>query len=148
MRNTPKTDSPPILKLRGHHLVCLHFFRGEGYSPDFVAQLTHILSRADSGQQIEVVGGPDDVCRVCPYLSGGKCGYDHESERDIQRMDFAAIELLEFQVGDIVLWPAVREKIPFIVGRWAAEFCNTCDWRQACQNNPFFHTRADENPVR
>ena len=34
------------VRLRGHHFVCLQFFRGEGYSEEFVTQLAVLLDRA------------------------------------------------------------------------------------------------------
>ena len=62
-----------MLKLRGHHLVCLHYFQGEGYSREFVCNLQELVHRAEKGEPVEVVVGPDDVCRACPNLRKGRC---------------------------------------------------------------------------
>ena len=70
-----KSLSKRTIKLRGHHLVCLHFFRGEGYSAEYVENLTRILERVEAGAEIGVSAEADDVCGVCPSLKGGKCSY-------------------------------------------------------------------------
>ncbi len=37
-----------MLYLRGHHLICLHFFPGYGYDASFVESLRNVLKRAES----------------------------------------------------------------------------------------------------
>jgi len=54
-------------KLRGHHLICLNFFKGEGYSEDFISNIHSVIGE----DNIEIVQGPDDVCAWCPYLKDG-----------------------------------------------------------------------------
>jgi len=134
----------PALKLRGHHLICLHFFRGEGYSAEFTANLREILKRAGTGERIEVASEADNVCNICPYLKGQECFYRKESDPEIRGMDREALMLLGLKVRDIVLWPDIREKIPAIFRRWSEEFCRVCDWRLACEKNAFFWQLSDE----
>lgn len=40
-----------MIRLRGHHLICLHFYRGEGYSREFVENLEDIVRRAKGGRR-------------------------------------------------------------------------------------------------
>jgi len=127
-----------MLKLRGHHLICLHFFRGEGYSAEFIGNLEEILKKAEADEQITVLSDADDFCDMCPYLKGAKCFYEREADQEIRRMDGKALNLLELIVGDIILWTAVKEKLPLVFNRWADEFCNACDWRWACEKNTLF----------
>jgi len=134
----------PLLKLRGHHLICLHFFRGEGYRAEFTANLGEILKRAETGEQIEVASEADDVCNICPYFKGKECHYKKESDPEIQGMDREALMLLELTVSDIVLWPDIRKKIPALFHRWSEEFCRACDWRLACRKKAFFRQLSDE----
>jgi len=51
------------LRLRPHHLLCLLTYAGKGYSPAFVANLDAVASRVASGETVEIVAGPDDICR-------------------------------------------------------------------------------------
>ena len=140
----PMIANWPLLKLRGHHLICLHFFRGEGYRAEFTANLGEILKRAETGEQIEVASEADDVCNICPYFKGKECHYKKESDPEIQGMDREALMLLELTVSDIVLWPDIRKKIPALFHRWSEEFCRACDWRLACGKNAFFRQLSDE----
>lgn len=133
-----------MLALRGHHLICLHFFRGQGYSPEFIINLSLILKKTEDGKRIEAVSGPDDVCNICPHLKGGKCLFTQEAEREIRQMDSKAFGLLELMGGDIVQWPDIRKKIPFLFRSWSEEFCKACNWKQACEKSVFFRKLAYE----
>lgn len=59
-------DQLPI-RLRPHHLGgCIHTFIGNGYSADFVENFKLVaqqLSARPKGAVIEIVSGPDDICR-------------------------------------------------------------------------------------
>jgi len=57
------TDGAAV-RLRGHHLICLQFFRGEGYSPEFVENLAHVITNATESGAL-VVAGADRVCAAC-----------------------------------------------------------------------------------
>jgi hypothetical protein len=134
--------------LRGHHLICLHFFRGEGYSPEFISRLCHILNKAEEGETVRVGSGPDDVCNICMYVKDGRCSFHEGAEQEIQAMDGKALELLELKEDDIVHWLDMRDKIPGLFGRWSEEYCMVCSWRRACEKNAFFRQLEDEKAVR
>ncbi|OGW46813.1 MAG: hypothetical protein A2Y66_03990 [Nitrospirae bacterium RBG_13_41_22] len=122
-----------MIKLRGHHLICLHFFKGEGYNPEFVANLREILKRVEAGEEVKVHPGPDDVCKMCPYLKGEICFYDEDAEAGIREMDRKAIRLLGLKTKESVKWIDIREKVPDILHIWAREHCRECDWRTVCE---------------
>jgi hypothetical protein len=124
-----------MIKLRGHHLICLHFFKGEGYNPEFVANLREILKRVEAGEEVKVYPGPDDVCKMCPYLKGKICFYDEDAEAGIREMDRKAIRLLGLKTKESVKWMDIRKKVPDILHIWAREHCRECDWRWACEKN-------------
>ena len=131
-------SSLKLIKLRGHHLICLHFFKGEGYNPEFVKNLAKVLERAESGDEIEVSSGADVICKMCPYLKGGKCFYDKDADAGIREMDRTALTLLGLKSRDKVTWSASREKVPAIFRMWFGKYCPECDWRRACENNGKF----------
>jgi len=121
------------IKLRGHHLICLHFFTGEGYNFEFVANLRMVLGRAKSGEEIEICTGADDICRKCPHLKGERCFYDKNSDNEIRKMDRRAIKLLRLSAHGKIKWLEITSKIPEIIGEWADKYCETCGWRKACE---------------
>jgi len=132
------------IKLRGHHLICLHFFRGEGYNPEFVDNLRTALKRIEAGEGAKVVEGPDDVCRMCPYLKESLCAYGEGAEKEIGEMDIAALKLLGMRSGDKVDWRDIREKIPGIFGEWSGKYCAVCDWMQVCKTDIAFRDLTNE----
>jgi hypothetical protein len=131
-----KSFIKPAIKLRGHHLICLHFFKGEGYSPEFVTNLKEILRRVEAGVEIEVYSGADDVCKMCPYLKVEMCFYAKDAEAGIREMDKRAIELLGVKDHERVKWIDVKKKIPEIFREWAREYCKVCNWRKVCERGP------------
>ncbi|HIC90588.1 MAG TPA: DUF1284 domain-containing protein [Syntrophaceae bacterium] len=126
------------MKFRGHHLICLQFFRGEGYSENFVAHLHNLLKRVEEELEIEVTGAADDVCMICPYLKNGICCYKEGADEKIRDMDLKALELLKIREGIQVGWKDIREKLPEISGDWARLYCGDCDWKEACEKNPLW----------
>ncbi len=122
------------MKLRGHHLVCLHFYRGKGYSPAFVKHLSAIVRRAEEGEEeIEVVPGADDVCRACPHLRGGRCGQKEGADEEIRELDRKALAFLQVAPGERVLWRQIREKVLAAPNQWFDAFCMGCDWSDLCE---------------
>ena len=116
------------MRLRGHHLVCLHFFRGEGYSPEFVQGLAGLIRRAEAGEPVVVACGPDDVCSACPYLAGERCAHTEASEAEVREMDEAALGLLGLSCGQEVSWAGVRDRLPGVLPEWRGRYCVSCQW--------------------
>ncbi len=123
--------------LRGHHLICLHFFNGEGYTPEFITNLQSML-RSAASNMIEVVSGTDDICRECPYKKGTSCRYTDNAEQEIRDMDVAALRLLHLSIGDNTNWEEMRSNIPTIFHKWYRNYCEDCDWKKTCEDNSFF----------
>jgi hypothetical protein len=130
-----KLPSRPAIRLRGHHLICLHFFRGEGYSQVFVKRLRHLLRQASNGAVIEIRSGADDVCALCPYLKDAECQYDSDAREMIGAMDKAAMRLLGVDPNDAVLWQELFKRVHKIFPDWSAKYCETCSWKPACEKN-------------
>ena len=123
--------------LRGHHLICLHFFNGMGYDAQFVEELRKLLERAGR-EDIVIVTGPDDVCNRCPHLDGSRCAYTAEADEEITAMDGEALRLLGVSPGFSVSWLALRHLIPGVFSRWHEAYCVGCDWREACEESAWF----------
>jgi hypothetical protein len=116
--------------LRGHHLICLNFFRGEGYSEEFIENLYAVIKK----EKLEIVTGADDVCRKCPYLKEEKCRSSDYTDEKIHLQDNEALRLLGFKPGMIVEWKKIASKLPNIIEEWKAEFCLACGYRKVCFN--------------
>lgn len=124
------------VRLRGHHFVCLQFFRGEGYDEAFVTNLSAVLERLGFEAAL-VVSGADDVCAACPSLSGaGRCTDPHGGEAEIARIDTLAAELLGIHPGDRLSLAQAAERLAddaMASGRWRLEACDGCAWGEVCE---------------
>ena len=120
--------------MRGHHLICLHFFSGEGYDRAFTGNLESVVLDAETSP-IFICSGPDDVCRKCPWLRDRVCSFSRTAEEDVGRMDRDALRLLDLVVGEEASWAAVRKLLPRIFHIWHESWCRDCDWRHACLKN-------------
>jgi hypothetical protein len=126
-----------MLTLRGHHLICLHFFNGEGYDAAFTENLKNVLKRSED-EDIEICDGADDVCEKCPYLKDNKCQYDEGADEEIKEMDEMASSLLKIANGTKIRWQEIKERIPEIFSQWFANYCYDCDWNKVCEKNEFY----------
>jgi len=119
-------------KLRGHHLICLNFFQGEGYSKEFVDNLKSVLKKAKENL-ILVVEEADDVCLFCPHLKEGRCDYKPQAEEEIKRLDELALKLLNVKKGELVNFNEISFLLPQILNIWKKEACSGCDWKKVCE---------------
>ncbi|VVB94954.1 Uncharacterised protein [uncultured archaeon] len=115
-------------KLRGHHLICLNFFRGEGYSEEFIKNIYSVILK----EKVEIVKGADDVCARCPYLKDNKCSSNEYTDEKIMLQDKEALELLGFRQGMIVDWRIISDKLPRIMEEWKKQFCLDCGYQKVC----------------
>lgn len=120
--------------LRGHHLICLHFFSGEGYNPGFIENLHNVLREAEE-EEVRVLFGGDDVCGKCPSQDNSLCRYSENSDIEIKTMDEKTLDLLDLSIGDIIGWKDIRGKIPGIFQEWHRTYCMACGWKKACEKN-------------
>ncbi|HZR46744.1 MAG TPA: DUF1284 domain-containing protein [Candidatus Manganitrophaceae bacterium] len=128
-----KNTGSDRLILRGHTLLCLQGFRGEGYSPEFVENLFQIDRRlaAASETAVEVVCGPDRVCAACPHLESSGCRLNGPgSEGEMKEQDAAVMRRLGIEKGAVLPWSEILRRISGTVqGADLAEICGSCRWR-------------------
>lgn len=115
------------LNLRPHHIFCLRFFEGRGYSEAFVKNTYAVLDRLREEGRFTVVFGPDALCEACPNLHAGGCVWQNK----IMRYDEAAASLLGVRENEAYLWSGFTKEtaqtlIPAI--------CADCEWYGLCAN--------------
>lgn len=123
-----------MIRFRGHHLVCLHFFHGEGYSPDFVLNLEKALAGVQR-DGVEVCAGPDEICIKCPSLKDARCNYSDDADAETLEMDRLAMDLFGVQEGVKMSWDELRQRLPGIFNEWLKSCCLECGWKKACEKN-------------
>ena len=119
-----------MIKLRGHHLLCLHGFRGFGYSPEFVSNMTSIRDKLLNSPELEVEvnTSPDDICSVCPHLAEDRCARKNGSEDRTSGKDAVILERLSLSAGDRLpsgkLFTLAAERF----GQGIDDLCSNCSW--------------------
>lgn len=120
------------LRLRGHTLLCLQGFRGEGYSSLFVENLAAIHRRLHEypEQPIEVIDTPDAVCAACPHRALSGCTLNHEhSEVDMQAQDRDVLARLGLTPGAVLSWRQVLDRIRInLTSDSLFSICGQCRW--------------------
>jgi hypothetical protein len=123
--------------LRGHHLICLHFFEGDGYDEAFIANLRETLNIAVR-EDVTVCDGADNVCTRCPYLKQDRCTQAENAEEEIRAMDAKALELLGLSSPGRVRWTDLRDMMCEIFPEWFTLYCKECCWKGSCEKNISF----------
>ncbi len=121
-----------MIKLRGHHLLCVHGFQGMGYSPDFIKKMREVVHFVrDDGQDgpIQVEEQSDLLCRECPNLGVGGCQSSYDAEGKIRSMDSRVLNYLGLKKGEIYskshLVQVTKDKVaPEDLER----LCYECSW--------------------
>lgn len=116
-----------MIRLRGHHLLCLLGFQGMGYSPEFVAHMTdvHQHLRNSPDTEILLVAGPDDLCERFPDDQPNHC-----KDANIDERDRSVLQKIGVQAGDKVTWRDLQQRIKGrLEPRDIPNLCSTCPWR-------------------
>ena len=90
--------------IRPHHLLCLQFFEGKGYSNGFVENMTKIHNEMLSkNPYVELTEGADDICENCPNNENGICTQEKSVSGNDRRTYEAIEDELKKQKGDLTL---------------------------------------------
>lgn len=124
-----------VLRLRPHHLVCIQFFEGRGYSEGFTENLYRIIDMIenDASLRIQVAPGSDDVCKACSHNVDGTCAF----ERSVVGKDESVIRFLglpdEVDKPAKELMTLVKESICELTD--VQEICGECEWSSVCNSH-------------
>ena len=132
MTDLVRDDDSTVIRLRGHTLLCLQGFRGEGYSAEFIANMAVIhRTLADHPEMlVEVLASPDAVCMACPHRHPSGCTLNGErSEEEMIEQDHEVLRRLGLKVGERLRWQDVLERIrTSVTGDDLPSICGSCRW--------------------
>lgn len=111
-------------KIRAHHLLCMRYFEGKGYSEDFVRNMVQVI--ASAGQCV-VTDEADVLCRACPNLQDGRCA----TQEKVERYDRRAAEFLHVTVGECHDLQNLANINP--TAEQLRNICGDCAWAAICQ---------------
>jgi hypothetical protein len=123
------------IRLRPHHLLCMLTYAGKGYTPAFVANYTAIINRLNSGESIELVAEPDDICQPMLDEPACHCHNDSVRERDRQTARDIGEKLAGGQLANGPL--SLNGKDVSRLRGWFADgsiraACQGCEWYDLC----------------
>jgi uncharacterized protein len=120
--------------LRGHHLLCVHGFRGMGYSPEFIKRMEEIVQdvrNPDKDFDIKVIAAFDDACMACPNRGQTKCEASEDSDAHVLSMDNKVLGHLGLRAGESYKKSELIEMTAVKVEPDDLDFlCAGCSWLQ------------------
>lgn len=123
-------------RLRGHHLLCLLAFAGEGYSDGFVLEFARLAQIYRNPQSmLDITVGPDDACQSCPHLGPGGCKSPIDGpEQAVKDLDQAVLDLLGIEPG-IHQAADLHSRLRTIDESALHTTCKACSWygKTECQ---------------
>ena len=125
------------VRLRGHHFLCILTYRGYGYTPAFVANMSDIVADIGRGRPIELVEGPDVICGGLTAEDRRACNHDCAKAETLE-IDRLAVEDVGDLLGTDFSVPVVIDES--MVVRLRAAFaarsirsaCRRCSWSDFC----------------
>jgi len=124
------------VRLRPHHLLCLLTYVGRGYTPAFTANFDAIASRLNSGEEVEIVHGLDEICAALAGEEEAHCGGDSVTERDRQAARDLSL-LLDAPIAAGARFSLDAERLTHMRAAFAEgtvrAACTGCDWSDLCE---------------
>ncbi|MEO1114736.1 MAG: DUF1284 domain-containing protein [Pseudomonadota bacterium] len=123
------------IRIRPHHFLCMLTFLGKGYSAPFVRNYTRIVERLNSGEDIEIVDGPDDICKPMLLEDGHHCHDGSVKARDhTASLRIHDLLGLDMKTGQHLTLP--RAQIEALRHAYAdgafRVACAGCQWQDLC----------------
>lgn len=114
------------IRLLPHHLLCIHGFRGKGYSPEFIQNMATVIRNLTDITAIEITQEADPICLVCPHLNK-KSAHCNEN-RKVREIDRRALDALHFKIGERTTWGEICKRIAETAPDLDT-ICHGCEWR-------------------
>ncbi len=120
-------------RIRAHHGMCLAFFKGRGYSGEFVEHMDIIKRALEKNPKVCIVAETDKICGHCPNNSFGICTNGDK----VAGYDWKTLELCGLEAGTEMDWKEfeglVKENILDAGKRKSV--CGDCQWDSLCYRN-------------
>ena len=125
------------VRLRGHHFLCILTYRGYGYTPAFVANMTAVVGEIADGRPVQLIEGPDAICGGLTADDRRACNHDC-SKAETRDLDQAAVEEVGHLLGTDFSHPLTIDQS--MVDRLRSGFadrsirsaCRRCPWSDFC----------------
>lgn len=117
--------------IRPHHMLCLQFFEGKGYSDGFVENMAKVKRTLEGTNPVVTIRkGTDDICAGCPKNKEGRCIH----EDSVLEHDNRVYQQVIDKVGNRSDWKTITEAVKkeIIASGKMKQVCGKCRWSQIC----------------
>ncbi len=130
-------DETGAVRLRGHHFLCLLTYKGLGYTPAFVENMTAVATRINAGAKVILHAGPDDICAALTPADRAACNHDCAKQETSALDDMAekaTVAVLGHGLNEAFTLDAEKVaqlRAAFLTGE-SRSACGLCRWRSIC----------------
>lgn len=117
-------------KIRYHHLLCINYFKGYGYSDEFIKNMYEIISNLKKENKLELTTSSDDICKACPNLINGIC----KDKEKTDRYDLNVKNKLIHSNIDLSSYDELNNYIVTNILPTRESICGDCQWKDLCKN--------------
>jgi hypothetical protein len=124
-----------IITLRPHHLLCVTFFQGKGYSKEFVENMSNIIGSLDDNAEIILTLSTDDICKHCPNNIDNICKDENKSNLyDKKVLSYLALTNYALESKPIPYTTLKDIVYKQILSKGKREdVCGDCQWTSICK---------------
>jgi len=119
-----------VLNLRPHHINCIYFYRGLGYSDEFVKNMDKIVNELKNNKDVKIkfVKQCDEVCESCPNkLVNNKCN----TYEKVEEMDLRTISKYNLDINKEYTFSYIKDNIYNDLLKENFEYiCSECEWKK------------------
>ncbi|ONI40887.1 hypothetical protein AN639_12830 [Candidatus Epulonipiscium fishelsonii] len=129
-----------MINLRPHHLLCTQFYRGNGYSNDFVKNMDYVTSTIRSNEDIEikVVYSTDDLCTKCPsFVAENHCSTNEK----VKEMDSKIVKYFNIQDKTYNYKKIISDINKQITYDMYLDICDHCQWFDMCASKELYNSQ-------
>ena len=123
------------LEIRPHHLLCIKFFEGKGYSDEFVSSMNSLIDKIEEEPhtRVFITYGSDAVCAACPNENGEACILRNKAtDYDTKVSDICSLS--KNTPYTYAYLRDITDKLIIREGR-LGEICGDCEWyKKICKN--------------
>lgn len=126
-----------MLKLRGHHLLCIQFFQGYGYNTDFTKKMSELILDLKNNPSLSIglTASCDSICTNCPWCKDNHCRISSKkNENKLIEKDRQILSLLDLEEGTAISAGGLNKKVINLLSNInLIDVCGKCQWFAICQ---------------
>ena len=126
-----------MLLLRPHHINCIFFYKGLGYSEDFIGEMNNLLTllKEHSDTKIKLIVNCDTLCKNCPNKQLGDICITKEK---VDKLDYNTLQVYALKENEEYTFNEIIDTVykHFNKNKFH-KICSTCNWYKdgICSDN-------------